>query len=68
MPSWEISELPINVDLETKKVLKALPSAHAALAELKGVASTIPNQNILINTLSLQEAKDSSAIERNNFV
>ena len=38
-------------------------SAHAALAELKGIASTIPNQNILINTLGLQEAKDSSAIE-----
>ena len=63
MKSWGLSELPLNVDLETKKVLKALPSAHAALAELKGVALTIPNQNILINTLGLQEAKDSSAIE-----
>lgn len=55
--------LPFKEDLETKRVLKALPSAHAALAELKGVASSIPNQNILINTLGLQEAKDSSAIE-----
>ena len=63
MTPWEPIELPINVDLETKKVLKALPVAHAALAELKGIASTIPNQNILINTLGLQEAKDSSAIE-----
>ncbi len=63
MEPWGLSELPINIDLETKKVLKALPSAHAALAELKGIASTIPNQNILINTLGLQEAKDSSAIE-----
>ncbi|MBK7638673.1 MAG: Fic family protein [Bacteroidetes bacterium] len=60
---FELSELPFNIDLETKKVLKSLPSAHAALAELKGIASTIPNQNILINTLGLQEAKDSSAIE-----
>lgn len=58
-----LRELPLNADLETKKVLKALPTAHAALAELKGIASTIPNQNILINTLGLQEAKDSSAIE-----
>jgi Fic family protein len=33
------------------------------LAELKGVTAIIPNQNILINTLSLQEAKDSSEIE-----
>ena len=63
MTTWGLAELPLNVDLETKKVLKALPAAHAALAELKGIASTIPNQNILINTLGLQEAKDSSAIE-----
>ena len=63
MKNWEISELPLNIDFETKKVLKSLPSAHAALAELKGIASTIPNQSILINTLGLQEAKDSSAIE-----
>lgn len=63
MSSWRLSELPLNIDFETKKVLKALPAAHAALAELKGVSATIPNQNILINTLGLQEAKDSSAIE-----
>lgn len=63
MTTYRFTELPLNVDLETKKVLKALPTAHAALAELKGIASTIPNQNILINTLGLQEAKDSSAIE-----
>lgn len=58
-----LKELPLNVDVETKAVLKRLPKAHAALAELKGIASTIPNQIILINTLGLQEAKDSSAIE-----
>ncbi len=63
MKNWGLTELPLGIDLETKKVLKSLPVAHAALAELKGIASTIPNQNILINTLSLQEAKDSSAIE-----
>lgn len=61
--TWELKELPLSIDVETKTVLKSLPSAHAALAELKGIASTIPNQNILINTLGLQEAKDSSAIE-----
>ncbi len=60
---WELTELPLQIDLESKKILKSLPSAHAALAELKGITSTIPNQNILINTLGLQEAKDSSAIE-----
>jgi len=60
---WKLEELPLKVDIESKKVLKALPSAHASLAELKGIASTIPNQTILLNTLGLQEAKDSSAIE-----
>jgi hypothetical protein len=33
------------------------------LAELKGAAGLVPNESILIDTLSLQEAKDSSAIE-----
>ena len=58
-----LKKLPIEQDVETKRVLKKLASAHRALAELKGVVSTIPNENILINTLGLQEAKDSSAIE-----
>ena len=61
--NWKLKELPLTVDVETKAVLKSLPAAHAALAELKGIASTIPNQIILVNTLGLQEAKDSSAIE-----
>jgi Fic family protein len=43
--------------------LKKLALAHRALAELKGVAATMPNESILINTLALQEAKDSSEIE-----
>ena len=44
-------------------MLKALSKAHRPLAELKGRASAIPNQGILINTLALQEAKASSEIE-----
>jgi Fic family protein len=61
--SKKLLPLPLDWDIETKTILKSLPSAHAALAELKGIASTMPNQSILINTLGLQEAKDSSAIE-----
>ncbi len=53
----------ITKNIESKKVLKKLASAHRALAELKGISASIPNQAILINTLGLQEAKDSSAIE-----
>ena len=61
--SFELDRLPPHADLETKAILKKTASAHRYLAELKGVSATIPNQGILINTLSIQEAKDSSAIE-----
>lgn len=61
--SYNIPLLPPQQDLETKTVLKQLSAAHRRLAELKGIAATIPNESILINTLALQEAKDSSAIE-----
>jgi len=63
MKNWKPTTLPLKIDVESKTVLKKLPKAHAALAELKGIAQTIPNQNILINTIGLQEAKDSSEIE-----
>lgn len=48
---------------ETPAILKRLVSAHRRLAEFKGVAASMPNQAILLNTLALQEAKDSSEIE-----
>lgn len=63
MSTGKLKKLPLKQDIETKKVLKKLASAHRALAELKGIVSSIPDENILINTLGLQEAKDSSAIE-----
>lgn len=63
MSAIKLNKLPLKQDIETKKVLKKLASAHRALAELKGIVSSIPDENILINTLGLQEAKDSSAIE-----
>ncbi len=58
-----ISLLPPSAELESLSVLKSLAPAHRYLAELKGMAATIPNEHILINTLTLQEAKDSSEIE-----
>lgn len=48
---------------DTPAILKRLASASRKLAELKGIAASIPNQGILINALGLQEAKDSSEIE-----
>ena len=58
-PLWALS--PARFD--RPDILKKLTAASRRLAELKGVAASIPNQGILINTLGLQEAKDSSAIE-----
>ncbi|NKI19127.1 Fic family protein [Spongiibacter sp. KMU-166] len=55
--------LPDIQQWESRAVLKRCAEAHRYLAELKGVAASIPNEAILINTLSLQEAKDSSEIE-----
>jgi len=49
--------------LQTREVWEALTEAHRQLAELKGICESLPNQSILINTLSIQEAKDSSEIE-----
>lgn len=63
MNDYKIPRLPLDTDLESKEVLKKVAAARGALAELKGVATSIPNEGILIDTLSLQEAKDSSAIE-----
>lgn len=63
MCDYKIPQLPLPYDLETKEVLKQLNKANKKLAELKGVAATIPNENILISTLTLQEAKDSSEVE-----
>ena len=58
-----VNPLPPKVDLETRPVLKKLANAHRALAELKGFAETMPNKNILINAIMINEAKDSSEIE-----
>jgi Fic family protein len=63
MSEYKIPHLPLSYDLETKAILKQLNQANRRLAELKGVALTIPNENILVSTLTLQEAKDSSEVE-----
>jgi Fic family protein len=63
MENFKLQPLPPLVDLGTLTILKKLPQAHRLLGELKGVMGTIPNDAILLNTLTLQEAKDSSEIE-----
>jgi Fic family protein len=49
--------------LETREVWAAVAEAHRYLAELKGLCESLPNQGILLDTLGIQEAKDSSEIE-----
>ena len=62
-PWNQLPPLPPAAELETKAVLKQCITARAALAELKQAAELMPNQTMLINTLPLLEAKDSSEIE-----
>ena len=61
--TYTIPKLPLGIDLETKEILKQVNLANKALAELKGVAHTIPNEGVLINSLVIQEAKESSEVE-----
>lgn len=60
---YQIPTLPLVHDLETRATLRQATKTSRALAELKGLASTIPNEQILISTLTLQEAKESSEVE-----
>lgn len=55
---YHLPKLPLNLDLESKVVLKQVVLARAALAELKGIASSFPSPEILIFALPLQEAKE----------
>lgn len=63
MNTYNIPTLPLPYDLETIAVLKQVNKANKKLAELKGVAQTIPNEQILISSLTLQESRDSSYVE-----
>lgn len=62
-PYNDLPLLPPSATIESPAVLKAAIAAHRGLAELKGSGSVIPNQNILLNALTLQEAQLSSEVE-----
>ncbi len=63
MNGFNLPMLPPQEDVSTIPVLRAAAEAHRHLGELKGLVAAMPNAGILINTLSLQEAKDSSEVE-----
>lgn len=58
-----LPDLPPKGDIETKVILKKIISASRALSELKGVIKNLPNPMLFIDTINLQEAQASSAIE-----
>ena len=58
-----MNKLPVSFNFETTEILKKLIVAHRELALLNGICASIPNQAVLVHTLALQEAKDSSEIE-----
>ncbi len=63
-PRYKLERLPpLRAKVETIEILRQTNKSTAALAELKGIAKTIPNQGMLVNAVVLQEAKDSSEIE-----
>ena len=59
----KLPDLPPDVDLESKSIMRQLVKATRALAELDNKAAQLPNQDILISNIVLSEARDSSAIE-----
>ena len=63
MTSYQIPTLPLQNLQVSEKIWQRIVSANKVIAELKGIALTMPNQSLLINTLSIQESKDSSEIE-----
>ena len=63
LPFNGLPPLPPKADIETKKILKKTISAGRALAKLNGTLMNLPNPNLFIDTIYLQEAKASSEIE-----
>ena len=62
-PYNDLPLLPPNSDLESKNILKKLITSSRALSELKGAITNLPNPTLFIDTINLQEAQASSAIE-----
>lgn len=66
-PDLPFNDLPLlppdGSKVETIAVLRQVGKAAAALGELKGLANTLPNPNILLNAVILREATASSEIE-----
>jgi len=62
-PYDTLPDLPPKADIETKEILRKTISASRALSELKGAITNLPNPLLFIDTINLQEAQASSAVE-----
>lgn len=63
-PHNNLPSLPPPVDqVESIAILKQESRAAVAVAELKGLAKTLPNPGILLNAIVLKEAQASSEVE-----
>lgn len=63
LPFNNLPNLPPKANLETTAIFKETIRANKLLAELKGFCQTLPNPELLLNTIVLQESKESNAIE-----
>lgn len=63
IPWNDLPELPPAADIESREILKACISAMTELFKANALVKTLPNEEVLINTLPLQEARRSSEIE-----
>ncbi|MBO0929459.1 Fic family protein [Fibrella aquatilis] len=63
LPYNDLPDLPPATDLDDPVILRALAEASRYLGELNGLCASLPDPAILLNTLVVQESKDSSAIE-----
>ena len=62
-PYNDLPFLPPGTEIETKAILRKVASAGRQLAELNGLIHSLPNPTILVNSVTLQEARASSEIE-----
>jgi Fic family protein len=63
IPYNDLPLLPPQAEIESTTILKKTIAASRALSELKGAITNLPNPTLFIDTINLQEAQASSAIE-----
>lgn len=63
IPNNALPDLPPGDFTESAEIFKHLAKASRYLGELNGLSASLPSPELLINTIVLQESKDSSEIE-----